>query len=76
MTLDVNRIDPAAFSAPRPRGATAAQVRLVWTLARGPHVLVIPGTGDPAHLEENVTAAALHLTADEMATLDELHQRG
>lgn len=54
--------------------ATTAQVRLAWTLARGPHVLVIPGTGDPVHLAENMAAGDLHLTDDEMATLDSLHR--
>jgi aryl-alcohol dehydrogenase-like predicted oxidoreductase len=33
-------------------------------------VLAIPGTGDPGHLEENVAAAALRLTADDLALLD------
>ncbi|GAA3166785.1 oxidoreductase [Nonomuraea salmonea] len=51
-------------------GATPAQVRLAWTLHRGDHVLAIPGTGDLAHLEENIAAGALRLTADEMALLD------
>ena len=51
-------------------GATAAQVRLAWTLQRGPHVLVIPGTSDPAHLEANVAAAALRLTGGELALLE------
>jgi pyridoxine 4-dehydrogenase len=50
--------------------ATPAQVRLAWTLHRGPHVLAIPGTGDPAHLEENVAAGGLRLTGDEVALLD------
>jgi aryl-alcohol dehydrogenase-like predicted oxidoreductase len=50
-------------------GVTAAQVRLAWTLALGPHVLAIPGTGDLAHLEQNVAAAALRLTADDLARL-------
>jgi pyridoxine 4-dehydrogenase len=53
----------------RAHGATAAQVRLAWALQRGPHVLVIPGTGDPDHLAANVAAAALRLTDDEMARL-------
>jgi aryl-alcohol dehydrogenase-like predicted oxidoreductase len=48
----------------------AAQVRLAWTLQRGPHVLVIPGTSDPAHLEANVAAAAFRLTGDEVALLE------
>ena len=54
----------------RARGATAAQVRLAWTLHRGRHVLAIPGTGNPEHLEANVAAGALHLTAEDMALLD------
>jgi aryl-alcohol dehydrogenase-like predicted oxidoreductase len=53
-------------------GAAAAQIRLAWTLQRGPHVLAIPGTSDPAHLEANVAAAALRLTDDEMALLASL----
>jgi pyridoxine 4-dehydrogenase len=51
-------------------GCTTAQVRLAWTLARGPHVLVIPGTGDPRHLADNVAAGRLELSADELALLD------
>jgi pyridoxine 4-dehydrogenase len=50
-------------------GATTQQVRLAWALHQGPHLLVIPGTGSVAHLEENVAAADLHLTADDLATL-------
>ncbi|MFI9151695.1 aldo/keto reductase [Streptomyces sp. NPDC053367] len=51
-------------------GASPAQVRLAWTLTRGPHVLAIPGTGDPAHLAQNVAAGALHLTDEEVQRLD------
>jgi aryl-alcohol dehydrogenase-like predicted oxidoreductase len=49
--------------------ATPAQVRLAWTLHQGPHVLAIPGTGNPAHLVANVAAGALRLLADEVASL-------
>ncbi|WP_328322041.1 aldo/keto reductase [Streptomyces sp. NBC_00388] len=49
--------------------ASPAQVRLAWTLQQGRHVLAIPGTGNPVHLEENVAAGALHLTGEEMALL-------
>ena len=56
----------------RARGVTAAQVRLAWTLQRGPHVLAIPGTGDPGHLAENVAAGALRLSPDELARLGSL----
>ncbi len=54
----------------RRHDATPAQVRLAWTLHQGPHVLAIPGTGDVAHLEQNVAAAALELTDDDLKTLD------
>jgi pyridoxine 4-dehydrogenase len=51
-------------------GVSTAQVRLAWTLHKGPNVLAIPGTGNPAHLEENIAAAGLRLSADELARLD------
>jgi aryl-alcohol dehydrogenase-like predicted oxidoreductase len=51
-------------------GATPAQVRLAWTLHHAPNVLAIPGTGDPAHLAENVAAAALRLTPEDLSLLD------
>jgi aryl-alcohol dehydrogenase-like predicted oxidoreductase len=64
--------NPEVLAVARAHGATAAQVRLAWTLQRGPHVLAIPGTGDPDHLTANVAAAALRLTPDEMTGLDSL----
>ncbi len=51
-------------------GVSAAQVRLAWTLAQGQNVLAIPGTGNPAHVDDNVAAAALRLTGDDLALLD------
>ncbi|MEV7614246.1 aldo/keto reductase [Streptomyces sp. NPDC089799] len=56
-------------------GATPAQVRLAWTLHRGPHVLAIPGTGDPVHLDANVAAGALRLSPADLDLLDALHHR-
>ncbi|GAA0991637.1 oxidoreductase [Acrocarpospora macrocephala] len=56
----------------RAHGATPAQIRLAWTLRRGPHVLAIPGTGNPHHLAENVAAGTLRLSEDEMARLQSL----
>jgi aryl-alcohol dehydrogenase-like predicted oxidoreductase len=53
----------------RRHGATPAQVRLAWTLHLGPNVLAIPGTGNPAHVDENVAAAALRLTDDDLTLL-------
>ncbi|MET9615960.1 aldo/keto reductase [Kitasatospora indigofera] len=60
----------------RAHDATPAQIRLAWTLHRGPHVLAIPGTGNPDHLAANVAAGALRLTADDLDLLDALHRRG
>jgi pyridoxine 4-dehydrogenase len=57
-------------SVARAHDATPAQIRLAWTLQQGPHVLAIPGTGNPDHLAANVAAAAISLSADELATLD------
>ena len=51
------------------RGVTPHQVRLAWTLHRGPNVLAIPGTGSERHLIENVAAGALRFTAEELALL-------
>ncbi|MGW5850217.1 aldo/keto reductase [Streptomyces sp. NPDC055254] len=53
----------------RAHGVSRAQVRLAWTLSRGPHVLAIPGTGDPDHLAENIAAGALRLSAREVELL-------
>ncbi|MCT9087587.1 aldo/keto reductase [Streptomyces sp. ASQP_92] len=53
----------------RDRGVSTAQVRLAWTLQRGPHVLAIPGTGDLSHLTENIAAGALTLTPAELSRL-------
>jgi pyridoxine 4-dehydrogenase len=50
-------------------GVSAAQVRLAWTLQLGPHVLAIPGTGNPDHLEDNVAAGALRLSPGDMRRL-------
>src|SRR5207244_12490885 len=50
-------------------GATAGQVALAWLLARSPVMLPIPGTSSVAHLEENVAAAELELSDDEIRLL-------
>ncbi len=52
------------------RGATPAQIALAWVLARGQHVLAIPGTQRRKYLEQNFAAAELVLTAAELAELD------
>ncbi|MDN0201202.1 aldo/keto reductase [Streptomyces sp. S.PNR 29] len=57
----------------RAREVSTAQIRLAWTLHRGPHVLAIPGTGDLGHLAQNVAAGSLRLSGDELTVLDSLH---
>jgi pyridoxine 4-dehydrogenase len=49
--------------------ATPGQVALAWLLAYSPVMLPIPGTGSIAHLEENLAAARLRLTAEEIERL-------
>jgi aryl-alcohol dehydrogenase-like predicted oxidoreductase len=49
--------------------ATPAQVSIAWLLAKSPVMLPIPGTGKIAHLEENVAAAKLKLSREDLAAL-------
>jgi aryl-alcohol dehydrogenase-like predicted oxidoreductase len=52
-------------------GATPAQVALAWLLAHSPVMLPIPGTSSIEHLEENVAAANVRLSEEEIAALEE-----
>jgi aryl-alcohol dehydrogenase-like predicted oxidoreductase len=54
------------------RSATPAQVALAWVLAAAPDAVPIPGTRRIAYLEENLDAASLALTAEDMAELNRL----
>jgi pyridoxine 4-dehydrogenase len=49
---------------------TPAQLALAWLLQRSPVLLPIPGTSTVAHLEENVAAALIELTPDQVQQLD------
>ena len=60
------RLDAAAA----PHGVTVSQLSLAWLLHRSPVMLPIPGTSRVDHLEENMAAAAIALSADEWAALD------
>ena len=51
--------------------AAVGQVALAWLLQHSPVILPIPGTLRVAHLDENVAAAALSLTREEIAELDD-----
>jgi len=65
--------DEEVLAVARAHDASPSQVRIAWTLHQGPHVLAIPGTGNPDHLAENVASGALRLTADELERLNALH---
>ncbi|MFE3603004.1 aldo/keto reductase [Streptomyces sp. NPDC059142] len=67
---------PELLAVARSHGASPAQIRLAWTLSRGPHVLAIPGTGNPDHLTANVAAGALKLTDEDLARLEAVHRAG
>jgi aryl-alcohol dehydrogenase-like predicted oxidoreductase len=64
----VARFDALALDA----GMTPAQLALGWVLARGDHIVPIPGTRSIAHLEEDVGAATVSVPADLVQALDEL----
>ncbi|MFB8089032.1 oxidoreductase [Streptomyces sp. NPDC055992] len=63
--LDTRRLEKVAARF----GATVAQVQLALLLASSPVMLAIPGTGNLAHLEENMAARDLTLTDDDLAEL-------
>jgi aryl-alcohol dehydrogenase-like predicted oxidoreductase len=52
------------------KGAASGQIALAWLLHKGPDVVPIPGTKRRRYLEENVGAADVSLSAEEMARLD------
>lgn len=51
--------------------ATPAQIALAWLLAQNPWIVPIPGTTKVSRLEENLAAAALELTADDLREINE-----
>ena len=53
-------------------GASPTQIALCWLLKRSPIMLPIPGTSSVEHLEQNVAAASLRLTAEEFDELSEV----
>lgn len=58
------------------KGVTPGQLALAWVLAQGDDVAPIPGTKRVRYLEENVAAAAIELTADDLAALERAVPRG
>jgi aryl-alcohol dehydrogenase-like predicted oxidoreductase len=65
LTREGNRLAAVAST----HGATPGQLALAWLLARSPVVLPIPGTSSVAHLEENIAAASIQLSMDEVELL-------
>ena len=61
--------NPAVARAAEDHGVSPNEVVLAWLLARSPQILPIPGTGSPGHAEENIAAAALQLSPDEVAAI-------
>jgi aryl-alcohol dehydrogenase-like predicted oxidoreductase len=55
--------------------ATPAQIALAWLLARYDRMLLIPGTGSLAHLEENMAASEIDLDHADLAALDRVGDR-
>jgi len=58
------------------KGVTAGQLALAWVLAQGDDVVPIPGTKRRTYLEQNVAAADVELTDDELRRLDEAFPPG
>ena len=52
-------------------GATFSQVALAWLLARAQNIIPIPGTSSVAHLEENLGAAGVRLTPEQVSELND-----
>jgi len=61
--------NPAVTRAGQRHGVSTHQVVLAWLLASSPQILPIPGTGSPGHAEENIAAAAIKLSPDEVAAI-------
>ena len=64
--------DNALEAAARDYHASVVQLALAWLLHRSPEMLPIPGTSSVAHLEENMAAAKLKLTAEDWKRVDAL----
>jgi pyridoxine 4-dehydrogenase len=69
-TGDLAKPDSPVAAVAEELDATPSQVALAWLLQKSPVILPIPGTKSVEHLTENMGAAQLTLSADEMARLD------
>jgi pyridoxine 4-dehydrogenase len=71
-TGDLARPDSPVAAVAEELDATPSQVALAWLLQKSPVILPIPGTKSVEHLRENMGAAQLALSADDMTRLDDL----
>ena len=60
------------LTAARSHGVSPRQIALAWLLARSPRILPIPGSGSADHIADNVAAASIELTSDEVRALFEM----
>jgi aryl-alcohol dehydrogenase-like predicted oxidoreductase len=67
--------EPAIRAAASALGRTPSQVGLAWLLRHSPSVLLIPGTADPRHLQENIDAASITLDDATLKELDAVPSR-
>ncbi len=58
------------------KSVTPAQLALAWLLHQGPDIVPIPGTKRRSYLEQNVAAAAVRLTTDELRRINETVPKG
>ena len=58
-------------SVAKSKQATPAQIVLAWELAQRPFIIPIPGTTNPQRLEENLGAALIELSNEELADIND-----
>ena len=69
--FDINmRAATVVHDMAKQKGTTAGRIALAWLLHKGEDIVPIPGTKQRRHLEDNLGAAGVTLTADEMAELE------
>jgi aryl-alcohol dehydrogenase-like predicted oxidoreductase len=60
----------------RAKACTPAQLALAWTLAKGAHIVPIPGTKRRKYLEDNLGAERIEISADELLEIDAVFPLG
>ncbi|WDR04707.1 aldo/keto reductase [Devosia rhodophyticola] len=73
---DLIAANPDTEAISKKHEVTPAQIALAWILMRSRVMLPIPGTGKVKHLEENVAAAAIRLSDDDFAILNQIGKKG